>query len=78
MLYSTKINKYSGLFVSKMINQTCSKYCYGKMGNQDGIKREKILLPITNDGAIDYDYMEKYSRNLLRDKIQSYIDYAAN
>lgn len=48
------------------------------MGNQDGIKREKILLPITNDGAIDYDYMEKYSRNLLRDKIQSYIDYAAN
>ena len=42
------------------------------------MNRQKILVPITDSGEPDYEYMEKYSRNLLRDKIQRYIDYAAN
>lgn len=65
MLYDRKINKYSGLFISRMIKQTCSKYCYGNMGNQERIKREKVMLPINKEGEPDYDYMERYIKQEL-------------
>lgn len=55
-----------------------AKYTYGYKFNGTRMNRQKILVPITDNGEPDYEYMEKYSRNLLRDKIQSYIDYAAN
>ena len=36
------------------------------------------MLPVNEYGTPDYEYMEKYSKNLLRNKIQSYIEYATN
>ncbi len=75
LLYCEHINKYSGLFLARLIRQTCSKYCYGKMGNQDGIKREKILLPITYDGQPDYSFMEQYIRERENKLKQKYIDF---
>ncbi len=75
ILYSAEINQYSGLFISRMIRQTCSKYCYGKMGNQDSIKREKILLPITADGTPDYEFMEQYARAVIYQKYKKYLEY---
>ncbi len=73
LLYCEHINKYSGLFIARLIRQTCSKYCYGKMGNQDGIKREKILLPITDDVQPDYEFMEQYIREREDNLRQNYI-----
>ena len=76
LLYCDKINTYSGLFISRMIRQTCSKYCYGKMGNQEGIKREKILLPKNNDGQPDYDFMEAFIKEREEIKRKEYLEYA--
>ena len=78
LLYCEHINKYSGLFLARLIRQTCSKYCYGKMGNQDGIKREKILLPITDDGQPDYAFMEQYIREREDRLKHKYIDFIGN
>ncbi|MGN0513049.1 MAG: restriction endonuclease subunit S [Lachnospiraceae bacterium] len=75
MLYNSAINKYSGLFIARMIRQTCSKYSYGKMGNQESIKREKIMLPIDQFGAPDYAFMEQYIKEREQQIIQNYIDY---
>lgn len=75
MLYNPDINKYSGLFISRMIRQTCSKYSYGKMGNQESIKRERIMLPIDESGNPDYAFMEQYIRERERQIVQNYIDY---
>ncbi|MCD8375989.1 MAG: restriction endonuclease subunit S, partial [Oscillospiraceae bacterium] len=61
LLYNDRMNKYSGLFLSKMVRQTCSKYNYGKMGNQESIKREKIMLPVDENGIPDWRYMEQYA-----------------
>lgn len=30
ILYNSSMNKYSGLFIARMLTQTCSKYSYGK------------------------------------------------
>lgn len=68
MLYNDCINEASGLFLARMISQTCSKYTYGRMGNKDGIKRETLLLPIDAAGQPDYAYMEQYVKNLMHKK----------
>lgn len=75
LLYNNRINRYSGLFLSRMIRQTCSKYCYGKMGNQEGIKREKIMLPIDEQGKPDYLFMEQYIKERESQLIQKYKDF---
>ena len=75
LLYCANINEYSGMFITRLIRQTCSKYNYGKMGNQDSIKRERILLPITNDGNPDYDYMEQYIKVIMFGKYKKYLEY---
>lgn len=62
MLYNPNINKYSGLFIARMIKQTCSKYSYGKMGSQESIKCERVMLPVDESGNPDYTFMEQYVR----------------
>lgn len=59
------MNRYSGLFIARMLRQTCSKYSYGKMGNKESIKREKIMLPINDNGKPDYFFMEQYIKNIM-------------
>lgn len=64
MLYNPNINKYSGLFISRMIRQTCSKYSYGRMGSQESIKRERIMLPVDESGNPDYTFMVQYVKQV--------------
>ena len=75
LLYNDNMNEYSGLFLSKLIKQTCSKYNYGKMGNQNNIKREKIILPINSKNGPDYEYMEQYTKNLMYKKLSYFIQW---
>lgn len=77
-LKSDKFNKYHYLFLATMTSRLSQKYNFNREINDKRISREIVLLPVTSDNKPDYEYMEKYSRNLLRNKIQSYIDYAAN
>lgn len=72
LLYNDKLNRHSGLFVARMIRQTCSKYCYGKMGNQESIKREKIMLPTDEKCNPDYIFMEQYIIEREEQLIQKY------
>ena len=58
------IPKYSddhvAKFISFMISSQKEKYGYGyKMGTAR-LKRQKILLPISRDESINYDFMKKY------------------
>ena len=78
MLRADFLNKYNGAFISRMLRQTCSKYSYGKMGSQERIKREKIMLPIDDFGNPDYAFMEEYIRERERQIVQNYISYIGN
>lgn len=78
LLYNPCVNKYSGLFIAKMISQTCSKYHYGNMGSQERIRREKAMLPIDEQGNPDYAFMESYIREREQQIVQRYIDYIGN
>lgn len=76
MLYADNINLYSGQFIAKMISNTCAcKYTYGHMGNKDGIKRERIMLPIDKNKNPDYQFMEDYVKELISKKREQYLNY---
>lgn len=67
----------SGQFVARMIAQTCSKYTYGHMGNKDSIRREIVMLPVTDDGKPDYQYMSDYVRDHRKAMLNRYRVYVA-
>lgn len=76
LLYNSNLNRYSGLFMTRMIRQTCEKYCYGKMGNQESIKHERIMLPMDKYESPDYAFMVEYIKErelLLLDKYKHFI-----
>lgn len=75
MLRCEGLNLYQGQFMARAIQQTCSKYTYGHMGNKDSIKRERIMLPVTDSGEPDYKYMEQYSKNMMLRKYQQYLTF---
>lgn len=75
MLRSDWLNLYLGQFVARAVQQTCSKYTYGHMGNKDSIKRERIMLPISDDGKPDYEYMEQYAKNMMLRKYEQYLAF---
>lgn len=75
ILYRKGMNIYSGHFIARTIKQTCSKYTYGHMGNKDSIKRERIMLPVTDTGEPDYAYMEQYAKNTMVRKYRQYLSF---
>ncbi len=59
-----KINKYSLLFISRSITQQRDKYSHGYSINNNRLEKQKIMLPIKEDGAPDWEFMEQYMKGL--------------
>lgn len=78
LLHTNGLNLYSGQFIARMIYNTCSaKYTYGHMGNKDSIKRERIMLPVTENGKPNYEFMEEFGRKMMLDKYSQYLAFLA-
>ncbi len=74
-IQSTDINQYTGAFISVCIANQSSVYNYGKQVREKVLKRFKIMLPVTNDGQPDYQFMEDYIRELMAEKKKQYREY---
>lgn len=59
-LSSPCLNEYSYLFVSVIVERLQEKYSFNREINDVRINKEKIILPVTDDGIPDYAYMEQY------------------
>lgn len=71
-------NKYLFLFVKTVILQQKSKYEYGYKFNGTRMKRQKILLPINENGEPDYVFMEKYMRLKETELLEKYRQYISS
>ena len=65
-------------FISVCINKQASKYSYGKQFRQTNADTLNVLLPATIDGKPDFAYMDAYGRKIVRDRIESYLNYRAS
>lgn len=67
--------KYILLFCSMLIRKQKVKYTYGYKFNGNRMARQKILLPITDDGSPDYEYMTQYVKAVMFGKYKKYLEY---
>ena len=68
-------NKYVLLFFSRCIRQQKIKYEYAYKFNEQRMNRQANMLPITEAGEPNYDYMEQYGRQLMDRKLNQYKSY---
>ena len=61
------LNRYAYLFMIPLINRLSEKYSFNREINDERIKREKLLLPITDDGEIDFQFMSSFMRQIETD-----------
>lgn len=66
-------NEYIYLFLKTVILQQKSKYAYGYKFNEERMRKQMILLPVTFDGQPDYDYMERYAKQMFNHLKMQYL-----
>lgn len=71
-------NKWVSLFLSKSISNQKEKYGYGYKMGTGRLKRQKVMLPITETGKVDYTYMKKYMQIQEIKKQYKVINYYKN
>ena len=68
-------NKYTYLFLKQMILSQKIKYAYGYKFNGERMKRQKLMLPVTETGLPDYDYMKSYMQKQELEQIFKILNY---
>jgi hypothetical protein len=74
-LENNDFSKYVYLFISTMVSKISKKYNFNREINDKRIKREKIMLPVNDEGEPDYEYMEQYMKNIISIKYKKYLQY---
>ncbi len=75
VIWNEHINEYNAHFIATMIMRNGNKYSYGRQAQLNVVKREAIMLPVTDDGDPDYQFMEDYIRKLIDEKKKQYQVY---
>lgn len=70
ILTNKSLDKYNGLFLCACINQNRNKYCFGRKAFSNKIGRDKILIPTSENGNPDYEFMSNYIRNEFLKKLK--------
>lgn len=68
-------NKFVLLFFVSVFAKQRSKYSYGYKFKEQRMLRQKLMLPITDSGEPDYEYMEQYAKNMMFRKYQQYLTF---
>ena len=72
-LQNNDLNAFIYLFIASIIKRLNEKYSFNREINDARIQREKLLLPITPEGAPDYAYMEAYMQRITYEKLTAYF-----
>lgn len=67
-------NKYTALFITHAITSQKDKYGYGYKMGTGRLKRQKIMLPFSDD-EINYTYMENFIKNIEQKQIKNVLKY---
>ena len=68
-------NEFISLFIANQITAQREKYSYGYKMGTERLKRQKIMLPVNDDGEPDFEYMEAFVKNLMANQYRRYLNY---
>lgn len=69
------MSKYCYLFMTAIIEKQGSNFNFNREINDARIKNMQIMLPVTDSGEPDYEYMEQYAKNMMLHKYQQYLTF---
>lgn len=66
VLYLKKgnFNKYTGLFIATVIKKDRYRWSYGRKWKLERMCNSKLMLPTTDNGDLDLEFMEDYIKSL--------------
>lgn len=70
-----KDDEYVLLFFKAIVMQQRTKYSYGYKFKEKRMLRQKLMLPVDDDGKPDYAYMEQYAKNMMLRKYEQYLAF---
>ena len=73
--YADFLNEFVGMFITTVADKVRGKYNFNYKRSDTRLKREKILLPVTDDGTPNFEYMEAYIRNIEAARYRKYLEY---
>lgn len=73
VIWNEYLNEYNAHFITTMIMRNSNKYSYGRQAQLNVVKRECIMLPVTDSGEPDYEFMEYYIKDLMLKKYFQYL-----
>ena len=75
ILTNDRLNVHVANFLLPLIKNTLSIFSWGGNGaTLTRLRRSKILLPVTDDGAPDFDYMEAFTRNKFAETLRRVLE----
>lgn len=69
------MNKYIAEFLKVMIKMNTQHSSYGNQLSSTDLPNMRILLPIDEDEKPDWEYMERFSKTIIDDKMKKYTGY---
>ena len=78
-LHNKHLNKYNGMFISVCLHKNikdCFSYSNGAIPER--VMRKSVMLPVTDEGKPDYQFMEDYIKELIEKKKEQYKNYVKN
>ena len=73
--YADFLNEYVGMFITTVADKVRGRYSYNYPRSEARLRREKLMLPVNDEGAPDFEYMEAYAKNLEAEKYRKYLAY---
>lgn len=69
-------NLFVGQFVALCLSMQSGCFSYSRKLGTARAKRMQVMLPVTDSGEPDYEYMEQYAKNMMLRKYQQYLTFA--
>ena len=73
--YADFLNEYVGLFITTIADKVRGKYSFNYKRSDTRLRREKLMLPVTDGGEPDFDYMAAFIKNLMAAQYRRYLNY---
>ena len=68
-------SEFVNLFITPMIGMQSKAFSYSRKLGTERLLNLRIMLPVTDDGTPDYEYMEQYTKNLILRKYKQYLAF---
>lgn len=75
--YADWLNEYTGLFFVAAQDLIEKKYSHGYKRNQQHLRGDRVMLPVTETGEPDYEFMEEFGRKMMTNKYSQYLAFLA-